>query len=130
MSRERLTMGIKPSSACRCRDISPSGSITTPGAGYLKALKNADWRFPRWISRNQRGFRWFLLANNKLLELEGHNVNVYGGAVSANTRCAFRRAHRDHAAERDGERGRQNHATGICNGGGGASSIVLSASMN
>jgi acetyl-CoA C-acetyltransferase len=66
------------------------------------------------------------LANNKLLSLEGTKVNVYGGAVSLG-----------HPLGASGARiittlvnvlhneGGKIGVAGICNGGGGASSIVV-----
>ena len=66
------------------------------------------------------------LANNKLLNLEGSKVNVYGGAVSLG-----------HPLGASGARivttllnvlkneGGKIGVTGICNGGGGASAIVV-----
>jgi len=68
------------------------------------------------------------LANNQLLKLEGTKVNVYGGAVSLG-----------HPLGASGARivttllnvlhneGGKIGVTGICNGGGGASAIVLEA---
>ena len=92
-----------------------------------KALKNAgvDASEVDFYEINE-AFSVVSLANNKLLNLEGTKVNVYGGAVSLG-----------HPLGASGARivttllnvlqneGGKIGVTGICNGGGGASSIVL-----
>lgn len=105
----------------------PEWFTTSPALAIPKALKNAG------VSAEQvdfyeinEAFSVVSLANNKLLNLEGTKVNVYGGAVSLG-----------HPLGASGARivttllnvmqneGGKIGVTGICNGGGGASSLVF-----
>jgi acetyl-CoA C-acetyltransferase len=68
------------------------------------------------------------LANSKLLGLDASKVNVHGGAVSlghplgsSGSRIVVTLIH---ALKRHGKK---RGAAGICNGGGGASALVLEA---
>jgi acetyl-CoA C-acetyltransferase len=105
----------------------PEWFTTTPSLAIPKALKHAGLSAADvdFYEINE-AFSVVSLANNKLLNLEGTKVNVYGGAVSLG-----------HPLGASGARivttllsvleqeGGKIGVTGICNGGGGASSIVL-----
>ncbi|WP_324670909.1 acetyl-CoA C-acyltransferase [Hymenobacter sp. GOD-10R] len=105
----------------------PEWFTTSPSLAIPKALKHAGITAQEvdFYEINE-AFSVVSLANNKLLNLEGTKVNVYGGAVSLG-----------HPLGASGARivttlvnvlrqeGGQIGVTGICNGGGGASSIVL-----
>jgi acetyl-CoA C-acetyltransferase len=131
MSREKADeLGIKPLALIRGfadAEQAPEWFTTTPSIAIPKALKNAglEAKDVDFYEINE-AFSVVSLANNKLLELEGTKVNVYGGAVSLG-----------HPLGASGARivttllsvlqqeGGKIGVTGICNGGGGASSIVL-----
>jgi acetyl-CoA C-acetyltransferase len=131
MSREKADeLGIKPLALIRGfadAEQAPEWFTTTPSIAIPKALKNAgvDASEVDFYEINE-AFSVVSLANNKLLNLEGTKVNVYGGAVSLG-----------HPLGASGARivttllsvlsqeGGKIGVTGICNGGGGASSIVL-----
>ncbi|MFD2784588.1 acetyl-CoA C-acyltransferase [Hymenobacter rubripertinctus] len=131
MSREKADeLGIKPLAIIRGfadAEQAPEWFTTTPALAIPKALKNAglDASEVDFYEINE-AFSVVSLANNKLLNLEGTKVNVYGGAVSLG-----------HPLGASGARivttllnvmeneGGKIGVTGICNGGGGASSIVL-----
>ncbi|SDX64751.1 acetyl-CoA C-acyltransferase [Hymenobacter psychrophilus] len=131
MSREKADeLGIKPIAIIRGfadAEQAPEWFTTTPSLAIPKALKNAGLEASDvdFYEINE-AFSVVSLANNKLLNLEGTKVNVYGGAVSLG-----------HPLGASGARivttllnvmeneGGKIGVTGICNGGGGASSIVL-----
>ena len=131
MSREKADeLGIKPMAIIRGfadAEQAPEWFTTTPSLAIPKALKNAGVEASEvdFYEINE-AFSVVSLANNKLLNLEGTKVNVYGGAVSLG-----------HPLGASGARivttllnvmeneGGKIGVTGICNGGGGASSIVL-----
>ena len=131
MSREKADeLGIKPLARIRGfadAEQAPEWFTTTPSLAIPKALKNAglEAKDVDFYEINE-AFSVVSLANNKLLNLEGTKVNVYGGAVSLG-----------HPLGASGARivttllsvltqeGGTIGVTGICNGGGGASSIVL-----
>jgi len=131
MSREKADeLGIKPLARIRGfadAEQAPEWFTTTPSIAIPKALKNAGLTASDvdFYEINE-AFSVVSLANNKLLNLEGTKVNVYGGAVSLG-----------HPLGASGARivttllsvlqqeGGTIGVTGICNGGGGASSIVL-----
>ncbi|AMR26848.1 acetyl-CoA acetyltransferase [Hymenobacter psoromatis] len=131
MSREKAAeLGIKPLALIRGfadAEQAPEWFTTTPSLAIPKALKNAglEAKDVDFYEINE-AFSVVSLANNKLLNLEGSKVNVYGGAVSLG-----------HPLGASGARivttllsvleqeGGKIGVTGICNGGGGASSIVL-----
>ncbi len=105
----------------------PMWFTTTPALAIPKAMKMAgvDKKDVGYYEINE-AFSAVALANNKLLSLDPEKVNIYGGAVSLG-----------HPLGASGARItitlanvlRQNNATigvaGICNGGGGASAIVI-----
>ncbi|AYA36655.1 acetyl-CoA C-acyltransferase [Hymenobacter oligotrophus] len=105
----------------------PEWFTTSPSLAIPKALKYAGVT-PEQVDFYEinEAFSVVSLANNKLLKLEGSKVNVYGGAVSLG-----------HPLGASGARivttllnvmrneGGKIGVTGICNGGGGASSLVF-----
>ncbi|GAB3225095.1 acetyl-CoA C-acyltransferase [Hymenobacter seoulensis] len=131
MSREKAEqLGVKPLALIRGfadAEQAPEWFTTTPALAIPKALKNAGVEASEvdFYEINE-AFSVVSLANNKLLNLEGTKVNVYGGAVSLG-----------HPLGASGARivttllnvlqteGGKIGVTGICNGGGGASSLVL-----
>lgn len=96
-----------------------------PSFGISKLLENAG------ISKNDialweinEAFSVVVVANQKLLDLDPDKVNIHGGAVSlghpigmSGARIVVHLAH----ALKPGEKG----VASICNGGGGASSILI-----
>lgn len=133
MSREKAdALGIKPIAIVRGfadAEQAPEWFTTSPALAIPKALKHAgiDAKDVDFYEINE-AFSVVSLANNQLLKLEGTKVNVYGGAVSLG-----------HPLGASGARivttllnvmrheGGKIGVTGICNGGGGASAIVLEA---
>jgi len=131
MSREKADeLGIKPLARIRGfadAEQAPEWFTTTPSIAIPKALKNAglEAKDVDFYEINE-AFSVVSLANNKLLNLEGTKVNVYGGAVSLGHPLGASGARivttlLSVLAQEGGKIG----VTGICNGGGGASSIVL-----
>ena len=131
MSREKAAeLGLKPLALIRGfadAEQAPEWFTTSPALAIPKALKNAglEAKDVDFYEINE-AFSVVSLANNKLLELEGTNVNVYGGAVSLGhpLGASGARIVTTLLSVLDQEGGRIG-VTGICNGGGGASSIVL-----
>ncbi|GAA4349731.1 acetyl-CoA C-acyltransferase [Hymenobacter saemangeumensis] len=133
MSREKAeALGVKPIGRIlgfADAEQAPEWFTTSPSLAIPKALKNAGKTAEDvdFYEINE-AFSVVSLANNKLLNLEGTKVNVYGGAVSLG-----------HPLGASGARivttlmsvlrneGGKIGVTGICNGGGGASSIVVEA---
>ncbi|WP_317129384.1 acetyl-CoA C-acyltransferase [Hymenobacter nivis] len=133
MSREKAdALGVKPIAIVRGfadAEQAPEWFTTSPALAIPKALKHAglDAQDVDFYEINE-AFSVVSLANNQLLKLEGTKVNVYGGAVSLG-----------HPLGASGARivttllnvmrneGGKIGVTGICNGGGGASAIVLEA---
>lgn len=131
MSREKAEqLGVKPLARIRGfadAEQAPEWFTTTPSLAIPKALKHAGVAEAEvdFYEINE-AFSVVSLVNNKLLKLEGSKVNPYGGAVSLG-----------HPLGASGARivttllnvleneGGKIGVTGICNGGGGASSIVL-----
>ena len=131
MSREKAAeLGLKPLALIRGfadAEQAPEWFTTSPALAIPKALKNAglEAKDVDFYEINE-AFSVVSLANNKLLELEGTNVNVYGGAVSLGhpLGASGARIVTTLLSVLDQEGGKIG-VTGICNGGGGASSIVL-----
>jgi len=131
MSREKADeLGIKPLARIRGfadAEQAPEWFTTTPSIAIPKALKNAglEAKDVDFYEINE-AFSVVSLANNKLLNLEGTKVNVYGGAVSLGhpLGASGARIVTTLLSVLDQEGGKIG-VTGICNGGGGASSIVL-----
>jgi len=131
MSREKAEeLGVTPLARIRGfadAEQAPEWFTTSPSLAIPKALKHAGVEASEvdFYEINE-AFSVVSLANNQLLNLEGTKVNVYGGAVSLG-----------HPLGASGARivttlvnvlrqeGGKIGVTGICNGGGGASSLVL-----
>ncbi|UOQ68478.1 acetyl-CoA C-acyltransferase [Hymenobacter volaticus] len=131
MSREKAEeLGVTPLARIRGfadAEQAPEWFTTSPALAIPKALKHAglEAKDVDFYEINE-AFSVVSLANNKLLSLEGTKVNVYGGAVSLG-----------HPLGASGARiittlvnvlhneGGKIGVAGICNGGGGASSIVV-----
>jgi len=105
----------------------PIWFTTTPSIAIPKALQNAG------ISQDKvdfyeinEAFSVVVLANNKLLDLDPDKVNVHGGAVSIGhpIGCSGARI-TGTLANTLKTSGKNIGVAGICNGGGGASAIVL-----
>lgn len=131
MSKEKATqLGLKP--LARIRGFAdaaqdPMWFTTSPSLAIPKALKHArvDKKDVDYYEINE-AFSAVAIANNLKLELDPSKVNVNGGAVALG-----------HPLGASGARimttllnvlGQQNGTigvAGICNGGGGASAIVL-----
>ncbi|NML65162.1 acetyl-CoA C-acyltransferase [Hymenobacter sp. RP-2-7] len=131
MSREKAeALGVKPLALVRGfadAEQAPEWFTTTPSLAIPKALKHAgvDAKDVDFYEINE-AFSVVSLVNNRLLELEGDKVNVYGGAVSLGhpLGASGARIVTTLLAVMENEGGKIG-VTGICNGGGGASSIVL-----
>jgi acetyl-CoA C-acetyltransferase len=131
MSREKADeLGLKPLARIRGfadAEQAPEWFTTSPALAIPKALKNAglEAKDVDFYEINE-AFSVVSLANNKLLNLEGTKVNVYGGAVSLGhpLGASGARIVTTLLSVLDQEGGKIG-VTGICNGGGGASSIVL-----
>lgn len=131
MSREKAEeLGIKPLArivAFADNEQEPENFTTAPVGALEKAIKKAGLTVKDidFFEINE-AFSVVSLANNKLLELDPAKVNVFGGAVSLG-----------HPLGSSGsrimvtltsvmrEKGGKYGAIGICNGGGGASAIVI-----
>ncbi|WP_187261342.1 acetyl-CoA C-acyltransferase [Pontibacter beigongshangensis] len=131
MSKEKAgELGVKPIARIlgfADAEQDPVWFTTTPSLAIPKALKHAgvDPSEVDFYEINE-AFSVVSIANNQKLGLEGSNVNVYGGAVSLG-----------HPLGASGARilvtlcnvldkkGGKIGVTGICNGGGGASAIVI-----
>ncbi|UYZ64472.1 acetyl-CoA C-acyltransferase [Hymenobacter weizhouensis] len=131
MSREKAEeLGVQPLARIRGfadAEQAPEWFTTSPALAIPKALKHAGVHESEvdFYEINE-AFSVVSLANNKLLNLEGTKVNPYGGAVSLG-----------HPLGASGARiittlvnvlhneGGKIGVAGICNGGGGASSIVV-----
>ena len=105
----------------------PIWFTTTPSIAIPKALQNAG------VSQDNvdffeinEAFSVVVLANNKLLDLDPEKVNVHGGAVSIGhpIGCSGARI-TGTLANTLKAMGKNIGVAGICNGGGGASAIVL-----
>jgi len=131
MSREKAEeLGVKPLARIRGfadAEQAPEWFTTSPALAIPKALKHAglEAKDVDFYEINE-AFSVVSLANNQLLSLEGTKVNLYGGAVSLG-----------HPLGASGARiittlvnvlhneGGTIGVAGICNGGGGASSVVV-----
>jgi acetyl-CoA C-acetyltransferase len=105
----------------------PIWFTTTPSIAIPKALQIAG------VSQDKvdfyeinEAFSVVVLANNKLLDLDPDKVNVHGGAVSIGhpIGCSGARI-TGTLANTLKAKNKNIGVAGICNGGGGASAIVL-----
>jgi len=105
----------------------PEWFTTAPADAMPKAMKRAGLAQDEIdLFEVNEAFSVVALANNQILELDPEKVNIHGGAVSIGhpIGCSGARIMVTliHALKRTG--GKYGCA-GICNGGGGASSMVL-----
>jgi acetyl-CoA C-acetyltransferase len=131
MSKEKAEeLGVKPIAKIlgfADAEQDPKWFTTTPSLAIPKALKNAGVEADKvdFYEINE-AFSVVSIANNQKLGLEGDNVNVYGGAVSLGHPLGASGARIvttliNVLNSKVGNIG----VTGICNGGGGASAIVM-----
>lgn len=131
MSKEKAeALGCKPIARIRSyadAAQAPEWFTTAPSKALPKAVEKADLKMEdvEYFEINE-AFSVVSLANNREMELDPSKVNVHGGAVSLG-----------HPIGNSGSRilvtllnvleqnGAKIGAAGICNGGGGASAMVL-----
>jgi len=105
----------------------PLWFTTTPALAIPKALKLAGiTQEDVDLYEINEAFSVVVLANNKLLDLDPNRVNIHGGAVSLGhpIGCSGARITGTLAYTLQ-EENKTIGVAGICNGGGGASAIVL-----
>jgi len=131
MSKEKATeLGIKP--IARIRGFAdaaqdPMWFTTTPSLAIPKAMKAAgvDKKDVGYYEINE-AFSAVALANNIKMGLDAEKVNVNGGAVALGHPLGASGARITMAlANILNQNGASIGVAGICNGGGGASAIVL-----
>jgi acetyl-CoA C-acetyltransferase len=131
MSKEKADeLGIKPLARIlgyADNEQEPENFTTAPVGALQKAIKKAGLKVKDidFFEINE-AFSVVALANNKLLELDAAKVNIYGGAVSlghpiGNSGSRIVVTLLSVLKHKKGKYG----AVGICNGGGGASAIVV-----
>ena len=131
MSEEKMKeLGVKPLArivAFADAAQAPEWFTTTPSVAIPKALKRAglDIKDIDYFELNE-AFSVVGIVNNRLLGLNNDKVNVYGGAVALGhpIGCSGARIVTTLTSVLKQEGGKYG-VTGICNGGGGASAIVL-----
>lgn len=131
MSKEKAEeLGLKPlAKILSYADAAqaPEYFTTAPAKALPKALKKAGKEFSDvdYFEINE-AFSVVAVANNKLMELDPAKVNVNGGAVSLGhpLGCSGARiiVTLIHVLKQNGGK---VGASGICNGGGGASAMVI-----
>lgn len=133
MSEEKVKeLGLKPLAkiiAFADAAQAPEWFTTAPALAIPKALKWAGLEIKDidYFELNE-AFSVVGMANNKILGLDDKKVNVYGGAVSLGhpLGSSGSRIVATLTSVLNQEGGRYG-VTGICNGGGGASAIVIEA---
>ena len=131
MSEEKVKeLGIKPMAQIMgFADAaqSPEWFTTTPSIAIPKALKMAgiELKDVDYFELNE-AFAVVGIANNRILGLDEKKVNVWGGAIAlghpiGSSGCRILGTLANILEKEGGSVG----VTGICNGGGGASSIVI-----
>jgi acetyl-CoA C-acetyltransferase len=105
----------------------PEWFTTAPSLALPKAMDKAGWSFDDVdLFEINEAFSVVALANNQKMGLDASKVNVNGGAVSLGhpLGCSGARiiVTLVHALK---NRGLKKGASGICNGGGGASALTL-----
>ncbi|MDB5263174.1 MAG: acetyl-CoA acetyltransferase, partial [Adhaeribacter sp.] len=131
MSREKAeALGVKPIARIlgfADAEQKPKWFTTSPSLAIPKALKNAGITAADvdYYEINE-AFAVVSLANHQKLNLKNDNVNIFGGAVSLGhpLGASGARIVTTLCNVLDKKNGRIG-VTGICNGGGGASAIVL-----
>lgn len=131
MSKEKAeALGVKPlARIAGFADAAqePLWFTTAPSLALPKAIKNAGIELADidYFEINE-AFSVVVLANNKELGLDNNKVNVFGGAVSLGHPLGASGARiittLNNVLHKNGGR---YGAAGICNGGGGASAIVI-----
>ncbi|MEZ5013440.1 MAG: acetyl-CoA C-acyltransferase [Chitinophagales bacterium] len=131
MRRERAdALGIKPLAIIRGfadAQQAPEWFTTTPGIAMPKAIENAGLTIGDMdFFEINEAFSVVALANMKDLGISHDKTNIYGGAVSIGhpIGCSGARITITLLSALINEGGKYGCA-GICNGGGGASAIVL-----
>jgi len=136
MSEEKMNeLGLKP----LARIVSfadaaqaPEWFTTSPTLAINKALKNANLTISDidFFELNE-AFSVVGLVNNQLLGLDDKKVNVYGGAVALGhpLGCSGARIVTTLTSVLNQEGGKYG-AVGICNGGGGASAMIIESIKN
>jgi acetyl-CoA C-acetyltransferase len=131
MSKEKAeALGVKPlAKIVSFADAAqaPEWFTTAPSKAMPKAVSKAGWNFNDVdLFEINEAFSVVALANNKEMGLDASKVNVNGGAVSlghplgcSGARIIVTLVHALH------NRGLKKGASGICNGGGGASALCL-----
>ena len=105
----------------------PSKFTTTPALAIPKALKHAKVEQDQIAAFEiNEAFSVVALANIKLLGLDASKVNMHGGAVALGhplgaSGCRIVTTLLGGLRQKEGTLG----GAGICNGGGGASAIVI-----
>jgi acetyl-CoA C-acetyltransferase len=131
MSKEKAeALGVKPlAKVVSFADAAqaPEWFTTAPSKAMPKAVAKAGWSFSDVdLFEINEAFSVVALANNKQMGLDASKVNVNGGAVSLGhpLGCSGARiiVTLVHALR---NRGLKKGASGICNGGGGASALCL-----
>lgn len=131
MSKEKAeALGIKPLAVIRgYADAAqaPEWFTTAPSKALPKAIAKAGVNIEDIdLFEINEAFSVVSLANNQLMKLDGAKVNVNGGAVSIGhpLGCSGARilVTLIHALKNENKK---LGAAGICNGGGGASALVL-----
>lgn len=105
----------------------PEWFTTAPADAIPKALERADLnKDDIELFEINEAFSVVSLINNRLLELDPEKVNIYGGAVSIGhpIGCSGARIITTLINAMQ-NRGTRYGCAGICNGGGGASAMVL-----
>ena len=131
MSKEKAeALGVKPIAIIRSyadAEQAPEKFTTTPSLAVPKAVKKAGLQMKEidYFELNE-AFSVVGIANIKLMNLEPAKVNVYGGAVSLGHPLGASGARIivtliNVLKQNKGKFG----AAGICNGGGGASAMVI-----
>lgn len=131
VSEEKMNeLGLKPLArivAFADAAQAPEWFTTAPALAIPKALKWAGLEIKDidFFELNE-AFSVVGLVNNKLMGIDDKKVNVYGGAVALGhpIGCSGARIVTTLTTILNNEGGRYG-VTGICNGGGGASAIVL-----
>lgn len=131
MSAEKAkSLGLKPLASIKGfadAEQAPEWFTTSPAKAVPKALKNANISLEDVdLFEFNEAFSVVGLANNKILKLSDEKVNINGGAVALGHPLGASGARivvtLIHALKQEGKK---LGAAGICNGGGGASAIVV-----
>jgi acetyl-CoA C-acetyltransferase len=131
MSREKAEeLGLKPLAVIKSQASAakePERFTTAPAEAMPIALKRAALNTDEIdLFEINEAFAVVTIANNQILKLDPAKVNIHGGAVSIGhpIGCSGARIVVTllHALKRTGGK---TGCAGICNGGGGASAMVV-----